>query len=107
MKEKYYYYRDKGNRPIVTICLVFGNGDIGKGVAICSTKDNPNKKTGRAIARGRAIQAMGNRKSNWDILRKEALEALGKAKLTAGYLDFSKAAFNPFLTPLETKLLGA
>jgi hypothetical protein len=59
MERIYFYYeRDEQNRPIKTNCLLIANGDICKGIAICSKRDNPNKKTGRNIAYGLAKKAM-------------------------------------------------
>jgi len=56
---RYLYYRDRGNRPRITVCHISNNGeDWGRGMAICSLKDNPCKKTGRKIARDRAFAAL-------------------------------------------------
>ena len=47
MIEKYYYLRDKQNKPRVTVCCHWANGRfIARGVAICSMKDNPVKLSG-------------------------------------------------------------
>ena len=68
MKEFYYYLRDPDKTidgkthkgaPRVTICLLEEEDKtIARGVAICSILDAPNKKTGRTIARGRAVKAL-------------------------------------------------
>ena len=59
MIEKYYYFRDNKNRPIVTVCLVKDElGQVHRGMAICSLSDNPVKSKGRNIAKGRALKAL-------------------------------------------------
>ena len=58
MKHTFYYLRDNEKRPLVTVCLAYGKkGYKARGIAICSDKDQPSKKTGRAIAKGRARSA--------------------------------------------------
>jgi len=78
MKEKFYYHRDRENKPRVTVCVM--ESDVGnpivQGVALCSWKDNPRKATGRAIARGRALKALYHLESNDRILRDEAISVL-------------------------------
>jgi hypothetical protein len=103
---KFYYLRDNYNRPTGTVCLIKSNGDIARGVAICSLKDNPDKKTGRHIAQGRAVRAMKRRESSFfDMQRIDALIAIGRTKCLPGEFDFTKSSFNPKLTDFETKLL--
>ena len=60
MNEKtyFYYYRDRESKPRITVCLLKANGAVARGIAICSLKDNPCKKTGRKIALQRATYAM-------------------------------------------------
>ena len=108
MVEKIYYHRDSYHRPIVTVCLLKENGNIARGVSVCSPKDNPDKKRGRHIARGRAIMAMENEFNNvgFDILRVDALLSMRRAQCNPGDFYWSKAAFNPKLTDFEEKLLG-
>ena len=101
----YYYLRDYKNRPLITVCLLKQNGDVARGVAICSEKDNPNKSVGRNIARGRAVQAIKRGATNFDMVRYEAITVLGRTKTLSGEFDFSKSAFNPLLTPLELKMV--
>ena len=60
----FYIYDDTGEhrRPVVTICrLRSDDGAYGYGWAICSDADNPCKRTGRAIAEGRARAALQRR----------------------------------------------
>ena len=101
----FYYLRDKQNRPLVTVCLLRDSDlKVYQGVAICSPKDNPNKKTGKAIAFGRAKQAAENKKDSGDIFRQEAYEILSKVNDFNFYLF--KSSCDPVLTQHETKLLN-
>lgn len=56
-KDLIYYERGKNRAPVVTVCLHISDESFTRGVAICSPKDNPCKKIGRAIAKGRALKA--------------------------------------------------
>lgn len=48
--------------PMITVCLLKTDDcHYGRGVSICGKNDNPNKKTGRNIAEGRAQQAILNK----------------------------------------------
>ncbi len=76
MKELHYYYRDEKNRPMVTVYLIEVGGVVAKGIAVCSPKDNPNKKVGRAIARGKALKALKRKANNDLIVRFEAAQTL-------------------------------
>ena len=76
-KVKFKYYRDLQNRPVVTICDLFLGGSLAsRGIAICSTKDNPKKKTGKAIAEGRAKKALIKMKLDDPVWRDEAFEVV-------------------------------
>lgn len=66
---RYYYYRDAGRRPMVTVCRILRGGVTAYGWAICSSRENPHKYDmlhtcgeqvpgGRTIARGRALRAL-------------------------------------------------
>ena len=66
MQSYYYYERDSKRRPIVTHCLVFDGNKVAKGVAKCSAKDSPCKRTGRHISLQRAEQALKNKCSQMD-----------------------------------------
>lgn len=57
METFYTYLRDEKKRPIVTRCILIDDGNTYFGQAMCSDKDAPVKKVGRAKAYGRAIQA--------------------------------------------------
>ena len=103
----YYYIRDKANRPVITICLLKIGKDISKGIAICSIKDNPCKKTGRVIAKGRAVQAMHNKKDCCFIGRIHCSSIqMALTRKEEGIDVYNKALFNPVLTKFESKLLA-
>mgnify|MGYP001583018525 CR=1 FL=1 len=61
-KARFFYLYDltgEHRRPVVTICRLRNDkGRYGYGWAICSDADNPCKRTGRAIAEGRARAAL-------------------------------------------------
>lgn len=79
-----YYIRDTENKPRITVAVEkildddSGEYILARGMALCSMKDNPNKKVGRNIAIGLLRKAMRNMKncSQTSILRDEALEVL-------------------------------
>ena len=75
--EKFYYLRDANNIPIITICIALDvdSGDFARGMAICSTKDNPNKKEGKRIARRRAIRALGSKTTSLPIKDSRAIDS--------------------------------
>jgi hypothetical protein len=78
MQERFYYYRDDKGRPLVTVCELFTltNELMGTGIAICSPKDEPNKRVGRAIARQRAFHAFKTHTNKLPIWRQEAIDTL-------------------------------
>lgn len=96
-KEKYYYIRDNQNRPIITVCLLKRKNQIGRGVTICSVKDQPCKKVGRAIAKTRALFALASEKDNLEMVN-------GNFPLFAFDFGFYKSYYNPELTKYEQKL---
>ncbi len=102
-KQFFYYLRDKKNRPIITVCLLKANGDIARGVAICSDKDNPCKKTGRKIAKDRAIYAMKTKKQTSCYINRQI--ARTRITFTEGLRPDFKAEFCPSLTRYERQLL--
>ena len=105
MKELFYYLRDDKNRPIITVCLIaVEEGTLARGVAICSDKDQPNKKIGRAIARGRAIKALKRKKMGDGINRNEAweiMERLGVPFTYKSYYNTFAFSWEEFLFELE------
>ena len=103
--EAYYYYRDTEKKPIITVCLLKAEQAIGKGIAICSDLDSPCKRTGRQIAKGRAIQALVHRITTQPVNRIEALTVLWKANpLIPQFIN--KTIFNPSLKPFEIRMLN-
>lgn len=77
---RYYYWRDVGRRPMVTLCRIFSGGVTAYGWAICSIRDNPHKYDmlcnhgvnvpgGRTIAKGRALRALKRGKQLNDTVR--------------------------------------
>ncbi len=57
MKEEVYYYlKSRENEPVISVCLIKEADCFFRGVAICSVFDQPNKKIGRTIAKGRALK---------------------------------------------------
>ena len=108
--EKYYYIRDnvKSNpdsngRPIITVCLIKIAEDIGRGIAICSDKDIPCKKVGRAIAKTRALFALHQEKDGCEIGRWD-LENIQLSAENFGFNGYFKSFFDPELTEYERKL---
>jgi hypothetical protein len=117
MEERFYYLRDPENKPIVTVCLLLDVQDgsyddtiwmkthVARGIAICSNLDAPNKKVGRAIAKGRALKALMNG-SHSPMLREELdiiQEQLEDVDLLS--IDNYKGETDPKLTKYETNLL--
>ena len=104
MNFKFYYLRDKAKRPLVTVCLAADtNGRFYRGVAICSPKDNPIKRVGRQIARGRVLRAMERKVHSDIVLRDEAWSVLHEVKALNHY--YIKSTNNPVLTSVEIKLI--
>ena len=81
-KPHYFYLRDpETNTPIVTVCEIYYNNNLYRGIAICSYKDNPNKKKGRHIAFNRAVTAILTNQNMFPIHRWEAFEGLETTKI--------------------------
>lgn len=104
MKEAFYYLRDKDGNRKTTVALLQKGELIARGVAICNTgelhKDQFSRKLGRAIAKGRALKALRQRKScraNM-IKRSEAIHS------TPENFD-SKCEYGPVLTGYEQMIL--
>ena len=75
---KFEILRDAEKKPTVTICTIRSNGDIGRGVAIRSLKDNPVKKIGRETAYGRAKKALYRKETTMPVYRKEAIFSIAE-----------------------------
>lgn len=109
MKKWFYYFRDAKKRPVVTVCLLkdTATGQVARGVAICSRRDMPRKKTGRSIAEGRAGKAMIT--GTWEPYggNSSAMSvAIGAgALLVGGDVGACKWHGYPALTEFEQKLV--
>ena len=104
--EKYIHLRDQDNRPVVTICLLQHNKTITRGVAVCSPSDNPSKKTGRTIAKGRATKAMVQVNDCLPIRRTEARQVLANCGILPYTKIIYKCSADPELSGYEAKVLG-
>ena len=102
---RYYYLRDKNNKPVITVCL-FEVNDIGKGLAVCSDSDNPKKSIGRRKAMGRAIKALANEKDSSFISRPSVRKQVMNLTMPGGKYPYAKSLFNPELTAYEKQILG-
>jgi hypothetical protein len=97
IRRVFYYIRDEQKRPVITVCLAIADRSEGgqrwdsahitRGMALCSKKDTPNKRVGRALAWGRARKAIDH-------------IMLGKAKLTE---PVTRYIAKPLLTLLDPK----
>jgi len=120
MKEFYYYLRSQKlvnfNAPIVTVCLLQeSNGTVlSRGTSICSFKDNPEKSTGKKIARKRAFKALYSGRSGDQVTRDEAIGVLMGTlnkdnmfpiKEVLKEIITAKSVFLPVLFPLEEKII--
>ena len=103
-KEYFYYHRDKDRKPVITVCLLKVNGVCCRGVAICRKLDSPNKKVGRAIAKGRAYKAVELKccDPKYVIRRSDARKWMANAY---GFF-FHKSVYGAILTDYEKELVG-
>jgi len=104
MKERYYYLRNDKNEPVLTACLLKKEGQVARGLAICSLRDSPCKRIGRAIAKGRAEKALREKKDSGFIFRKEVYKVFCTLN-SACYGNYVKAAYAPDASYFEEKLL--
>jgi hypothetical protein len=120
-KERYYYLKffqdskEVGGRPhgVATVCLIGQDSVEGwhyvRGVAFCSPKDQFVKKTGRAIALGRAVRAIEKRSFN-DPIHKTTpavilAEQFGWAYLSQWNVSLTEYELNPFKEAKHEKAL--
>ncbi len=112
MREYFYYLRDEENKPVITVCLLTHIDTTARGISICSLQDMSCKKTGRAIARGRALKAFKRILPGDPVLRTEAWAVVATLCRDANIarkglmISMSKYTFNPVLTDYEKKLLN-
>ncbi len=93
-----------GGNPIITVCLLIKEGQVTRGVSVCSEKDNPCKKTGKAKALNRARSAMGSGDSK-DHMSELVLVSKKTVIILYNYNLFHLQAAAPFLTDFEKRLL--
>lgn len=112
--ELYYYFRDMEKRPIITICLLNQDDKWARGVAICSDSDMPNKRIGRGLAKGRAVQGLKRFEHHDPVRRIEAFDVLReiylinnfkRSEILGGTVGWYKSLFSPSLTEFEQKLI--
>ena len=136
MKIYYYYLRDPVNMkheqpngmkkdkplgfPRVSVCFgVRSNGDIARGISICSLVekvDKISKKKGREKAKGMMLKALKSKKSSEPITRWEAFDNM--SYIYGGYSAYDfidplsmddfflcRSNFQPKLTNFEKKLI--
>jgi len=104
-KTYFYYVRDDNNRPVITVCLIVGEYGIGKGIAICSVNDNPEKAVGRDIAKRRALKAYWKRMNGIPAWSANVLNVLDSIRTGYLWLERCKIEFNPDLTTHEIRML--
>ena len=108
--ECFYYIRDKQNRPIITVCIIYSGGYVSRGIALCSPNDNPCKKRGRGKAYSRALKALNYEGSYGRIQREEVKEhekLLKENGIKPGFLGYLlKVDFDPKITEFEWNLLA-
>jgi len=106
-KVHFYYKRDADNRPLVTVCLIHGSNGIGRGVAVCSPNDIPNKKIGREYAKRRALKAYWEKRTEEPIVTNRAVDvAVSVAEDQAEWLN-PKIWYNPVLSQHERNIVTA
>ena len=106
MKEIFYYFRDNYNHPRITVCVIQDDeGNVGKGIALCSLSESPDKKVGRLMAKSNALLAHLNKKDDLLIWRDEAYDVM--ASTWNGRYDAVryKSYYNPHLNTKELDLL--
>lgn len=103
MKFYYYYLRDRGNRPIVTICLGEDKGKVARGMSVCSLEDSPQKSVGRRIARSKVLKALGTKSSSDPCKRAKCFNAI--RQIPDWVVPALKSTYNPVLTKFEKKIL--
>jgi hypothetical protein len=105
---KYYYLRDIENKPRVTVCFAHDPeyNVFARGVAVCSKKDNPSKRVGRAIAYQRCQYALCNKAKELPYREGFLFPKMARNSIPEPLMDGFKAEFNPTeLTPIEMKLI--
>jgi len=95
------YYLSKADKKNTSVVILKEGDAVARGVAICSIKDNFNKKLGRSIAMGRAEKALFTQNSCKNNTIRRAMVA---KEVPAEFKN--KCSFMPQLTEFEKKLLA-
>jgi hypothetical protein len=107
-REIYYYLRTPDKKPVVTVCLLEIDHQRARGIAICSEKDNPCKRTGRRIAKTRAYYAFReDARHNCEIpIRGGEAKVLETVNTSPAFFNFQKARYNPEINHIEQQIMG-
>lgn len=109
VKEKYMYYKDVNtDARVVTVCLLKDReGNIARGVAICSVQDNTKKADGRKWAKERALSAMHSEglADKLEASSPNYWEAVKWVNDDLSWLKF-KCEYNPELPEDQARVIG-
>lgn len=85
----------RGGQTVAQIIDLDTEVVVAEGVARCHTKDNYNKAIGRRIALGRAVKALANRKSAFDLAEtsEDRIRAAVHDKIQVGFLYWPLGEF--------------
>jgi hypothetical protein len=103
MNTYYYYIRNAEKNIIGTVAIARVNGTVVRGVAITGTGEQPARKIGRAIAKGRLRKALGTKSSCLPIgdkMRERLVSCAPHAKFFK-----CKAGYNITPTSYESNIL--
>ena len=108
---KWFYYLPK-EKPVLTVCFMkSSNGDMARGIAVKSHKDQHYKAKARNIAEGRALKAITTGVSDKQIDKISGFKKYTKTTDDDFYTKFiytqHKLDITPELTALEEKLCNA
>ena len=79
-KEKYDYYYNRDDEPIITVCYILTEiGVVGRGVSACSKQDEYDDSVGKGLAKGHALRAIKGRHLD-NFKRKEVIDLLIQTK---------------------------
>jgi hypothetical protein len=107
-KIAYYYLRDVENKPRITVCFCVDKDTkkTARGIAVCSKKDNPNKKVGRSIAQQRCKHALLNEQETLPFRENFFFPKMAFGAVPPAIVDGFKSEFNPKeYTIIEKKLM--
>jgi len=103
-KTKFYYIKDAEDKGRITVCLLKNGTRTARGLALCSMKDQPVKKIGRAKSFGRARKALYHETNLNLINRNDGIEVL----LACGeHATFTyKSEYLPIFSEHEANLIS-